>query len=332
VSALSLRALGEELGAGRIRPAYLLAGAEALLRDDALALLRRHVLAGAADDFDFERLEGASATPAQLHDALRALPVVAPRRLVVLREPEPARRGSGPAARELAEALPGLVAELAGQASCVLATTAARIDRRARWPKAFAEVGAEVACDAPRTGREIAAFAREEARRQGAELDAAAADLLAERVGPQLLLLRNEIAKAALLAAPDARITREHVAAAVSDVAEQPIWDLTDAIGEGQPALALGVLARVLSGGAPPPVVGGALAAHFRKLARLRSGASVGGPPFVIRKLESQARRYAPARLVSCLRAIHDADLALKGAGAGSPELALERLVLGLSS
>jgi len=58
----------------------------------------------------------------------------------------------------------------------------------------------------------------------------------------------------------------------------------------------------------------------------------VAGPPFVLRKLERQAGRYAPARLQSALRAIHEADLALKGQGALRPELALERLVLGLSA
>jgi DNA polymerase III delta subunit len=70
---------------------------------------------------------------------------------------------------------------------------------------------------------------------------------------------------------------------------------------------------------------------HFRKLARVRSGGTVPGPPFAVRKLESQSRRFSPNRLVACLRAIHQTDLALKGAGGIPSELALERLVIGLS-
>jgi DNA polymerase III delta subunit len=57
----------------------------------------------------------------------------------------------------------------------------------------------------------------------------------------------------------------------------------------------------------------------------------VQAPPFVRRKLDGQARRYGPRRLEACLRAIHETDLALKGAGPLRPELALERLVLGLA-
>ena len=119
---------------------------------------------------------------------------------------------------------------------------------------------------------------------------------------------------------------------AVADLAEQPIWDLTDAIGEGRADDALIVLAKVLGAGAPAPVVLGTLASHFRKLLRVRSGGGVAAPPFVQRKLESQARRYLPLRLYACVRAIHETDEALKGQSSLPHELALERLVLGLSA
>ena len=59
------------------------------------------MLAGAPVDFNLDRLDGAATTRAELIDALRSLPVMAPRRLVELREPE-APRAAG---RGLAEAL-----------------------------------------------------------------------------------------------------------------------------------------------------------------------------------------------------------------------------------
>jgi hypothetical protein len=51
----------------------------------------------------------------------------------------------------------------------------------------------------------------------------------------------------------------------------------------------------------------------------------------VLRKLEAQERRYRSPRLLACLRAIHETDTALKGAGALRPEAALERLVIALA-
>ena len=100
--------LREELAAGTLRPAYLLAGEEPLLRDDALAALREAVLADGPAEFNSDRLEGATASPAALFDAVRILPVMAPRRLVVLRDPEGGRAGQ----RGIPEAVAEIVAEL----------------------------------------------------------------------------------------------------------------------------------------------------------------------------------------------------------------------------
>jgi DNA polymerase-3 subunit delta len=317
-------ALQAELDGGRLRPAYLLAGEEALLRDDALAAIRQSALQGAAEDFDLERLDAESAAPGALLDAVRSLPVMAPRRLVLL------RGADDPRARGLADAIAESVAGLGSEAGVVLVVSAARVDARARWVKAFGD--AVVRCDAPRRGRALVAFIEAEARRQQVELQRGAAALLAERVGPQLLMLRQEIAKAALLAGPGAPVKRAHVASGTSEVAEEPIWDLTDAIGDGRLPDALVGLSRLLASGAPPPVVLGALVSHFRRLLRIAGGERVPGPPFVVRKLEGQARRYSRQRLLACLGAIHETDTALKGAGALRPEVALERLVLALAS
>jgi DNA polymerase III subunit delta len=318
--------LESELAGGRLRPAYLLAGSEPLLREDARRALERAVLGDAPRDFDLDRLSGETCSPAALEDALRGMPVLAPRRLVVLREPEARRRG----AEALLERLAELVGTPRDPLDTVLVVLAERVDARARWVRAFAGEAARVECDAPKALREIAAFVRREAARQEVTLATGAAEALAERIGPQLLLLRQEIAKAALFAGPGRPVTAAHVAETASDAAEEPIWSLTDAIGEGRTPDALALLAHMQAGGAAPPAVLGALASHFRKLARLRMGGRVAAAPFALRKLEAQARRYAPVRLRACLRALQETDERLKGRGELPAELALERLVLTL--
>ncbi|MFP6607073.1 MAG: DNA polymerase III subunit delta [Myxococcota bacterium] len=324
---MNLEELSSEIAAGTIRPAYLLAGEEPLLRDDALATIQAAVLADGPSDFNLDRLAGENATPASLRDAVAALPMLSPRRLVVLRDPE-GRRGS---AEELTDAIAEVVPELAGQAQTVLVVTAEKRDGRLRWVKAFTEPAAFVDCSPPRAGSALKSFVRAEAERQGLSLERGVAELLANRVGPQLLLLRQEIAKAALVAGSK-KISLADAEISTGQVAEAPIWDLTDAIGEGRTADAIGLLSRILDAGAASQLVLASLASHFRKLVRLASGARVPGPPFVVRKLESQVRRYSPTRLTACLEAIHDVDIQLKGASSMRPAMALERLVLGLAS
>jgi DNA polymerase-3 subunit delta len=318
--------LASELAAGRVRGAYLVAGPEPLLRDEAIAALRRSVLGDAPADFNFDRFEGDATSAGALHDALRMLPVFAARRLVWLREPN----GGRGAWKAILEALPELVKAQQSADTSVLVVSAGAVDRRLAWVRAFGD--ALVACEAPRNARELAAFVKAEAARRELRIGAGVAEALVERVGPSLLGLRNELEKVSLLAGPGAAVEKRHVLDSAADLAEEPVWDLTDAIGDGRVGDALGVLSKVLAAGAPPPVVLGTLAGHFRKLVRVRNGAPVAAAPFVVQKLEKQARRYAPARLLVCLRAIHETDEALKGQGALPPALALERLVLGLSS
>jgi DNA polymerase-3 subunit delta len=320
-------ALLAELEGGRLRPAYLLAGEEALFRDRSLAAIRAAALGDAANDFDVERLEGERATPAQLDGALRALPVLAAHRLVVLREPE-ARRGRGDALLDRLAAAP---AELAAQSQTVLVVVASKLDKRSAWVRGFAEPAALVACEPPKPGRAVAAFASAEARRLGIALGPGAADALAEAVGPQLLRLVSELEKAALFAGPGRRVERADVQEAVVAVPDEKMWELTDATFEGRAGDALAALARLLAGGVAAPVLLGALASHLRKLARAREGEPVAGHPMVVRRIESQARRHPRAKLLAGLRAAEQADERLKGLGALPPERVLERLVLSLA-
>ena len=85
---MSIGSLLEELSGGRVRPAYLLAGSEPLLREDALKAIESAVLSGGPRDFNLDRLEVGKDRPGRLEEALASLPVMAERRLVVLRETE----------------------------------------------------------------------------------------------------------------------------------------------------------------------------------------------------------------------------------------------------
>jgi len=322
-------ALARELSKGTIRPAYLIAGEEPLLRDDALAAIRAVVLDGTADDFNLDRLDARHTSAEMLRDSVHALPVMARQRLVILVEPEAARAAA--AENEMGSALAEIVSELAAQRETVLVVVAAKVDKRFAWVKAFKDPAATIECDPPKSAKAVTSFVVAEAQAQKIEFEAGVAEMLAERIGPQLLMLRQEIAKLALLAGSGETVLCSHVEASTRHLAEDSIWDLMDAIGDGRSALALMLLARMARKGAPAPVVLASLAAHFRKLSRLRSGGSVPGPPFVAKKLQRQARRFSAGRLLYCLEAIHATDTAIKGAGAMPPDMALERLVVGLS-
>jgi len=130
---MTLDDLRAELEVGRVRCSYLVVGTEPLLRDDALEAIRIAVLDDGPSDFDYERLDGGVVTPAALLDAVRTLPVLAPRRLVVLCEPEAARAK----ARGLTDALGEALVAVKDSRDTVLVVLAEKVDGRSRWVKAF---------------------------------------------------------------------------------------------------------------------------------------------------------------------------------------------------
>ena len=324
--AVTPEALAAELAKGKLRPAYLLAGDQALLRDEALAALRAAVLGESPAEFNLDRFDASGCTPAALRSARDTLPVLGKRRLVWLREPD-AARGAG---KGLVDALPELVSDMPDTA--VLVVTATQGGSALSLGEGLRVAGRP-------GGMSGAGGGRRAARVRGVRGGSAGSVARAGGGGAAGRTRRP----GASGAAPGAR---EGVAAGRAGEAHrtqprrgrgggaggEPVWDLTDAIGEGRARDALPLLGRLLKSGAPPPVLLGTLASHFRKLLRLRTGGAIAAPPFVQRKLERQARRYSAARLHAALRAIHDADLALKGQGGVAPTLSLERLVLGLAA
>lgn len=325
---MKLTELQKELSKEKLRPAYLLAGTEPLLQEEALAAIRAVALESTAADFNLDRLHGAETSAIQLEDSLRVLPVMAARRLVILTEPEHRR---GKASKALTDLLAKEVADCADWEQTVLVVSATKLDRRSRWVKAFKAPAVEVDCAPPKPGKAVLAFIADEAARQRVVLGPGAAQVLSERIGPQLLLMRQELAKVSLLVGEGETVSREQVMLSAHDISEQPIWDLTDAIGAGQSADAISQLGRLMGSGAPGPVILATLAGHFRRLARVREGHPVPGPPFVVRKLEKQAQRYSLLGLRRCIESIHGVDLALKGAGDLPDHVALESLVLDLT-
>lgn len=317
--------LYSELESQLLRPAYLIVGEESLYREEAVEAIENAVFPDGPVDFDYERLDGATASGSDLLNAIGTLPVLASRRLIVLRMPPP-KRGK---AKDLGDAIAESLDVVARGSDAVFVVVASKVEGRARWVKLLG-AEASVRCNPPKGLRAIAAWVNAEAKQQGISLGKGAAALLAERTGPHLMMLRHEIAKAALFAGPGEQVTSRHVAEATTDVAEEPIWDLTDAIGEGRIADAMAVLEKLLGAGGAPPAILGALASHFRKLLATRTGGKVAGKPYTVGKLESQSKSFSAGRLVSCMRAIHQTDLALKGVGGIPAEISLARLVLGL--
>jgi DNA polymerase III delta subunit len=168
----------------------------------------------------------------------------------------------------------------------------------------------------------------------GIRLAPAAARLLAERVGAhvresdidrrrQTELAAGELEKLALYR-PGGTIEAQDVGELVAESVPGSAWAFLDAAGARRGGDSVGLLERILAGGAPVPVVIAQLHRRLRDLASVRDLMDAGSrpqdvarslrlQPFRAQKLSEQAARWSAPELQAALDDLLQVDLRSKG-------------------
>ncbi len=180
------------------------------------------------------------------------------------------------------------------------------------------------------------------------ELPQAAAEMLIEMIGPELGLLDQELAKLALAAGDDKKISAELVGQSVGGRRAKTAWLMLDAALDGDTPEAVLQLGRLLASGEEPIGILAQVSFSLRKLAaatrlalqaeaaghgvQLRSALEQTGiRPFALQKTEQQLKRLGRQHGSKLYGWLLQADLDLKGVSALAPRLILERLIVRLS-
>jgi DNA polymerase III subunit delta len=318
-------AVRQQIAQGAADPVYLIVGDdEAEMSGIAGAL--SSIVEDELRAFNVERIYATDkgATPAAIVEAARLLPMMSPRRVVVVLRAEkflkPKRKGKaddatdddGGGGRD-ADALEAYLKAPVPQTVLVLVAT--DVDRTRRLFKALQKQATIVECwglkgskdarvDLRQAARQAEQLVRQAVADAGQQIDAGAARLVAERAGTDITRLRGDVQRLLLYAAGKSRITAADAQEVVSPESAQDDWAVTNAIQRGDTAGALRQLGLSLEAGAVPYMVLGQLAWFVREKL-----------PFV------DARRVRPA-----IEALFRTDLDLKSSG-GDPRVLLERLV-----
>ena len=254
--------------------------------------------------FNVDRLYGGEIKVDDLVDATATLPMMAPRRVVVVLEAEklliPKRESK--AAEEELERLAEFFADPPPHATTVFVCGV--VDRRRTTFKKLIQVAQVVDCGTIGDASDAERWVKARASALKISLDAAAVRALIERAGLDLVRLRAGLERLSLYAMGQPTITAEDVRQAVPAGPETPAdFGLADAIKRNDPADALHELQLSLDAGAEPVMVLG--------------------------QLRYAAEKLPGARLPKAVEAVFRTDLALKSTG-GEPRVLLERLVVEL--
>jgi DNA polymerase-3 subunit delta len=314
------------LARGEIDPIYCLSG-EAYLVEATAAAIRAAVLAEAGpaaafnqDVFELkEKLGSALATA-------RTLPMMARRRLVV---------GKGIDEVKAADLEPlATYAEDPNPSTCLL-LIAEKVDVRFKAFQTLRKRGYLHVFAAPRD-REVPGWIRTEARARKIAIGADAAEALAAATGADLGRIAQALDQLALYAGGEP-ISVAHVEALVAETRQRGIFELTKAIGAGNVAGALALLANMLRNREPALRIQYMLARHLRQVWRAKELSASGAPrgeiasavginPYFLDDILVPAQRMTRAALANAFDRLFQADVDLKSSKM-DPEIALARLV-----
>ena len=321
------RDLLSEIAKGDLAPIYCLHGSERFLVDRAVAAIRQAVLGNAsgAAGFDHDVFDLKETPLGQVIAAARTLPMWSKRRLVV------ASGIDGVKADHL-EPLVGYAADPNPRGCLVLVGD--KVDGRLRAFLALRKAGF-LHEFARLKDRELGVWLAAEARRRRLTIEPGAAQALAEAAGPDLGRVVQALEQVSIYAG--GAIKREHVEDLIPESRERGVFELTRAIGSGDVAMALRLLANMLRNREPALKIQFMLLRQLRQIWRAKElvaasvpraeiAAAIGIAPFFLDDLLIPAGRMSTAALRRSFLHLYEADRSLKSSRI-DPELQMTRLV-----
>ncbi len=254
--------------------------------------------------FNVDHLYGGETGADALMDAANTMPMMAPRRVVVVHEAEKllAPKRDTKAAEAAQERLEAFLKAPPPQAT--IAFVCGSLDQRRRVVKILLAEGQVVDCGTIADAADAARWLAARAQREGVAFEPAAARALVDRAGADVVRLRSAFERVTLYAAGQPRITVDDVREVVAAGAESvEAFGIANAIGNGDAAGALRQVGAALDAGA--------------------------APFFLMGQIRTAAERLKGARLAPAIEALFRTDIALKSSG-GDPRILLERLVVEL--
>lgn len=319
--------------AGELLPVYLVLGDERLLVEQVVGSLREHVLEGSPAAFNEDKLIAGETDVDRVIAAARMVPMMAKRRLVVVRSVErwearassneegaeaaaTSGKGSGSPLDRLAE----YAADPSPMASLILIAT--KLDSRRKLVTLAKKGDFLVSCE-PLARGALPGWIAREAKARGHAIAPDVASLLAQISGPELAYVADALERTMLYVGEGAPITEEAIDACVVRTRMAPVWDMIDALGRRDLGKALAALSEVIDErGALPllSLVTGSVRQLLKFESAARGGASIeeaarmaGAPPFKGRDLAAQTRAIPRYELERWLTVLAATDLSLKG-------------------
>lgn len=306
---------------GEISSLYYFYGEEDFQRDQLLNALVETLIEPAARPFNLDIYRAEDIDIPQLIAQALTFPMMAQRRLIILKNADRLPDSATPELFPLIESPPE---------TTTIIITAAKPDGR---KKLFVELRKRATAIEfrPPYDNEIPAWIQTHVKTLGGQIAPDAAHLLHMSIGSNLRELNGEIEKL-FIANPSDPISREHVAQVIDNTRGVTVFELADALGHRQLNKAQILIGRLCEQGEHPAGTIALLVRHFGILRRARwlSGhrlprnalsSRLKVPAFFLNNYLEQARLFDERALWNAHEALLDADNRLKSSGGAHREI-----------
>lgn len=300
---------------------YFLHGEESYFTDLIEASVINYALDDSERDFNQTIVYGKDCTGDQLLSYLREFPMMAQRRLVVLREAQQFRD---------LDVLTEYAQQPNASTILVISYKHGTYDARKRLLKEVAQNGLVFKSDRLKE-KGIESFAEAYLKERGYRISHKAIYLLSEFLGTDLSKLINEIDKLCLLVAQGTEINEVHIEENIGISKDYNVFELTNAIGIRDQVKVFRILKYFEHNpkAGEPVLILGTLYSQFERLLRLQFAENkdpnylaglLGMNRYAVIKLLETARIYPPKKVAANITLLHQYDLKTKGVGSSSTD------------
>lgn len=265
-SASTLEGLKQDFKTGSFRPCYIFWGEETYLLQHYLNVLQKKLVDPLTEEFNYHRFSSESFGLDDLWNSVENLPMMAERTMVRVDDVDLFKL-----AEDQREKLIALLSDLPDYCCLVFvyATSPYKPDKRSRKLYDAISKNATVV-EFPRQGlRELVPWIIRHFKPYGKTISTQLCQYLIEITGGTMAALSGEIDKIASYAVCD-EIRKSDIDAVVEPVLDAVVFDMTDALGEGNYDLALEKLQKLFKMQQEPIAILGAVGAHLRRLSAAR--------------------------------------------------------------
>ncbi|MBO9665530.1 MAG: DNA polymerase III subunit delta [Bdellovibrio sp.] len=317
-----------DLEKGQLAPMYFLFGEEPYLLNQSVDRFKYAVLTEGAIDFNYSLFYASDADIVQVRDAVETLPMMAPRRLVILKEAQELND------KEWAQLEPLIESPVD---STVFVILASRVDKRKKQIRQMLDKAECVEFKKPYENQ-IPSWINYIAESLGLKISNDAIHLLHKLVGHHLTEIEAELKKLGEFVEGARRIEVADVAQVVSRSKEESVFDFTKAVGMNDRVKALEYLVHLLDQGQNEIGIISLLARHIRILLTVKKGMDEGlqgaklahyaqVPPYFLESYTDQSRQWTMKKLEQTMVVLSETDRALKSSPLSS-HIWLENMVL----